>query len=589
MVAVSLGAFQAHAADFSLSAPGASDDLRASLVAASQSAATNGEANATPLEIVAAAQADYARLTAALYDAGYFGGVISIKIDGREAASIAPILAPSSVSSVAVTVEPGSLFRFGRAELAPLRSVAEPPSEFATGQPARTGAIRSAAAFAIESWRDAGYAKASVADQQITARHSENALDVAVQIETGPQLRFGDLIITGNSAVRTERIAEIAGLPSGQIFSPAELDRASNRLRRTGTFKSAALTEAESANPNDTLDITAQIAESPPRRFGFGAELSTVEGLGVNGFWLHRNLFGGAERLRFDAEISGVGGDTGGVDYSLGVRFDRPATFNQDTDFFIEAEVESLDQVNFSSDQVRLNAGIVRFARDERQYRFGLGLWRARTQDVFGEQDFLLLTVPMGLQFDYRDNAFDAKEGYFLDLEVMPFFSLEGSEDGVRSTADLRGYYTPGGSDGRVTLALRGQLGSLTGPGISNTPADYLFFSGGGGTVRGQSFQSLGIDVGADDLAGGRGFLGLSGEARIKTGDALSVVGFIDAGYIGEESFPNGSSGEWHTGAGLGLRYDTGIGPIRFDVGVPVSGPGDNSGFEIYIGIGQAF
>ncbi|MEL6267243.1 MAG: BamA/TamA family outer membrane protein, partial [Pseudomonadota bacterium] len=39
----------------------------------------------------------------------------------------------------------------------------------------------------------------------------------------------------------------------------------------------------------------------------------------------------------------------------------------------------------------------------------------------------------------------------------------------------------------------------------------------------------------------------------------------------------------------LGLRYDTGIGPIRLDVGVPVNGPGDNSGFELYIGIGQAF
>ncbi|MEL6801938.1 MAG: BamA/TamA family outer membrane protein, partial [Pseudomonadota bacterium] len=47
--------------------------------------------------------------------------------------------------------------------------------------------------------------------------------------------------------------------------------------------------------------------------------------------------------------------------------------------------------------------------------------------------------------------------------------------------------------------------------------------------------------------------------------------------------------GDSHSGAGLGLRYDTGIGPIRLDVGVPVSGPGDTSGFELYIGIGQAF
>jgi translocation and assembly module TamA len=45
---------------------------------------------------------------------------------------------------------------------------------------------------------------------------------------------------------------------------------------------------------------------------------------------------------------------------------------------------------------------------------------------------------------------------------------------------------------------------------------------------------------------------------------------------------------EWHSGAGIGLRYDTAIGPIRLDVAVPVSGrTGD--GVQLYVGIGQAF
>ena len=75
----------------------------------------------------------------------------------------------------------------------------------------------------------------------------------------------------------------------------------------------------------------------------------------------------------------------------------------------------------------------------------------------------------------------------------------------------------------------------------------------------------------------------------MRTGDRLSLVGFLDAGYVGAESFPDGSSGDWHTGAGIGVRYDTGIGPVRADIAVPVTGPGNPSGFQIYIGIGQAF
>jgi translocation and assembly module TamA len=106
--------------------------------------------------------------------------------------------------------------------------------------------------------------------------------------------------------MRPERIVEIAGLPEGVTFSPAVLDRVTERLRDTGVFSAVALGE-QPLGPGDTMDIVATLTESPPRRFGFGAELSTDEGARVSAFWLHRNLFGGAERLRIEGEIRGIG------------------------------------------------------------------------------------------------------------------------------------------------------------------------------------------------------------------------------------------------------------------------------------------
>ena len=70
--------------------------------------------------------------------------------------------------------------------------------------------------------------------------------------------------------------------------------------------------------------------------------------------------------------------------------------------------------------------------------------------------------------------------------------------------------------------------------------------------------------------------------------DAIGAVAFADWGYVGLDSVP-GTSGDSHSGAGLGLRYNTGIGPIRLDVAVPVSGETDGSDYHLYIGIGQAF
>ena len=70
--------------------------------------------------------------------------------------------------------------------------------------------------------------------------------------------------------------------------------------------------------------------------------------------------------------------------------------------------------------------------------------------------------------------------------------------------------------------------------------------------------------------------------------DRISVVGFYDYGFIGPDSFFS-DEGDDHAGAGIGLRYDTGIGPIRLDIGTPASGDDQGQSIQVYIGIGQAF
>jgi translocation and assembly module TamA len=67
----------------------------------------------------------------------------------------------------------------------------------------------------------------------------------------------------------------------------------------------------------------------------------------------------------------------------------------------------------------------------------------------------------------------------------------------------------------------------------------------------------------------------------------LGLVLFADAGFVGADAgFGNG---DWHAGAGLGIRYDTPFGPIRVDIATPVRGGGVGEDIFLYIGIGQAF
>jgi translocation and assembly module TamA len=65
------------------------------------------------------------------------------------------------------------------------------------------------------------------------------------------------------------------------------------------------------------------------------------------------------------------------------------------------------------------------------------------------------------------------------------------------------------------------------------------------------------------------------------------MAAFLDAGSVGEEAKPD--FGRLRAGTGLGIRYLTAIGPLRFDVGVPLDRQKDDPSFAIYIGFGQAF
>jgi translocation and assembly module TamA len=548
---------------------------------------TAEDATPSTQELLAAAQADYARLLAVLYDQGYFASVIKITVDGVDASAIAPVSPPSQIDKAVINIMPGKKFSFAKAEIAPVAPETELPEGFAAGQPASLGVLKETVAVGITGWRDQGHAKAALDSQQLTARVPDSTISATLTLNPGPRLRFGELGVQGESAVRRARIIEIAGLPTGEVYSQEELDLSATRLRRTGAFSSVAMIEADQIVAPDVLPITAQIADVPPRRFGFGAELSSLEGVTLSSYWLHRNLLGGAESLRIEGEVAGIGGSSGGTDYRLSARFKRPATFNADTNFYAFAEIEQLDEVNFFSRQLDIESGIERIASEERTYSLGVGLRTAETRDAFGTNKYTLLTLPLSAEHDYRDNRLDAKDGYYAKASLTPFVAVSGAANGLRTYVDVRGYKTFG-TTRPVTFALRGQLGSVYGPTLAQAPADYLFYSGGGGTVRGQPYQTLGVDLGGGNTVGGRSFVGLSAEARIAVRDKIGVVAFADAGYIGAEEFYDGS-GQWHSGAGLGLRYATGIGPIRFDIAVPTSGPETGENFQVYIGIGQSF
>lgn len=586
--ALALSAAAATAQDISLRAPDASEDLVDRLRANALLLRTPAEGTTrTGEDITAAARADYGRLIGILYEQGFFAPVISIRLDGREASEISPFSAPSQVSRVEIVIDTGPPFRLGRAEIAPLAPNTVLPEGFRSGETAATPLLRATTRAALEGWQNRGHASADVTNQQITAQNRAAILDVAIRVDPGPVITFGDLIPEGHARMRIDRILEIAGLPTGAVYSPQALERAEERLRDTGTFSAVAL-QLRDPRAGDIADVSAIVAEAPLRRLGFGAEIASDEGLRLSAYWLHRNLLGGAERLRFDAEVSGIQDVAAGddLDGELRARFERPATFSTDTALAIEGILLYLQEPTFTIQGIGVETTLTHRLSDTVNVSGGVGLTFSRIEDSFGARDITRLTLPLGAIYENRDNPVDPRGGAYAALTLAPFQVIGGS-GGARFTLDGRGYWGLGEQD-RTRLAARVQLGSLFGGDLVDISPDDLFYSGGSGTVRGQAYRALGA-LQDGQPSGGRGFFGLSGEVRHDIGDTnFGVVGFADAGYISEGAWGDGAA-DWHAGVGLGLRYATPFGPIRIDLATPATG--DIAGQEayLYIGIGQAF
>lgn len=576
--------------DLQFRVPGASADLRADLEASSLLMTAQRERQLDPLDITAAARAEYGRLIGLLYEHGYYAPRISVRIDGREAAGISSLAVPRSIGRVEVDIELGPQFRFGRTRIAPLAPDTTLPEGFAAGAEARSTVVREAATAGLDGWRARGHALAAIDGQQVTADHARQELHVDVRLAPGPQLRFGALRPQGQEATRPDRISAIAGLERGALYDPDAVIRAEARLRRTGSFNSVALRTAPVPNPDGSIDIDALIEEAPPRRLGFGAELDTESGLRLTAFWLHRNLFGGAERLRLEAAIDGIASPSRGIGYSFDARYVRPSTFQRDTDLEIGLRLVRLDERDYLADAIEADIRLLRRFSDRLSGSAGFALRHEYSQ--FGPGRALSATygtaaVPLSLTYDRRDRPLDATRGYFLTAEAMPYLGFSSASSGVRFRFDGRAYNDLG-SDGRYVFALRAQAGAIFGGAINTIPREFLFYSGGGGTVRGLPYQSLGVTEGGVD-SGGRGFAALSGEARMRINDRFSLVAFADVGFVSSGPFSGAS--DWHAGAGGGIRYQTPIGPMRFDVGMPLRRNASlpTSPIQFYLGIGQAF
>lgn len=433
---------------------------------------------------------------------------------------------------------------------------------------------------------------------EVTIIHSEAAARLEYRVAPSPEVTVGEVRLEGLASVEPDYLRSKLQIESGDCFKRNKIDAARLRLLRTNLITSA---NSEVSEPYGGLvDITFLLQERRHRTVKLGVGYTSSEGVGVSAGWEHRNVLHRGEKIEIESKANPV-------QQSLKGALLVPRFLRKDQNFIAKAELSNEDTDSYNAEALTFGATVARKLSKHRTASVGTELKFSQVDEKVetepggnGDENYSLLSFPLGLKWETTDNPLDARGGATAALEVKPYFDLGSSGASfVKNTLVLTGYKTASEVRYEPTLALRIKAGAITGESNVDIPADERFYAGGGGSVRGYGYQALGprlvippVEPGGEptlsDPIGGRGLSEISLEGRFRFSETWGGVLFVDGGNAYLDPSPEFSDLFW--GAGLGVRYFTSFAPLRLDIAVPLDRrDGVDDGFQVYVSLGQAF
>jgi translocation and assembly module TamA len=524
---------------------------------------------------------------------GYYDAVVDTGID-RGAREEGQERQRRSITAV-IDVKPGK--RYTLADIIINADPTIPPNLIAdnfplsVGEPIVAQRIQGAEAAIALKLPEEGYPFAKVGQRDILLDGTTGDGVYTLPVDIGKRSRFGGIETTGDLAFDAEHVEVLARFKRGDLYDSRMVDDLRQALVATGLFATVAAEPqptGESAG-DDTEYVTMLVTQQagPPRTLAASAGYGTGEGIRLEGSWTHRNLLPPEGALTFRGVL-------GTQEQGIGATLRRSNAGRRDRTLELVTEVtrSTYDAFNAITGRVgaRVSYDSTPIWQKKFTYAYGVELIATREDDydfATGERSYDFYTI-LGLTgqvgMDRTDSLLDPTKGFRITSLIQPEGSLAGRfSPYARLRTDISGYYPVTDS---IVLAGRLRLGSILGAARERLAPSRRFYAGGGGSVRGFGFQELGPKDPNNDPIGGRSVNEAAFEARYRFGN-FGVVGFVDAGQVYRSSAPTFQNLRF--GAGIGARYYTNFGPMRFDIATPIGRKPGEARVSVYVSIGQAF
>lgn len=486
---------------------------------------------------------------------------------------------------VRFVIEPGEPYTLRRIQVlspdgAPLGLTPE-QGGLIPGEIARTQAILGASELWLRALRDAGHPFPQSVDREVRILHADRAVDIRFTLDPGPVHRVGPTTFSGLSRVEERFLRRKLPWEEGDLYEGAQIRLARRRFAEADLFNSIRVFALPPEAEADPVPILVELQERNPRSITLGVGYSNDEGWRARAGWVHRNLLRRGERLSLDGQISEQG-DSGEI------AFRRPDFRRLDQALILSARQSTEDTRAFFSRKTETLARVERPLGNDWRGSAGVGARTANVEDARQRERYRLLYLPLFAEQDRSDDLLDPRRGHRFSVGGAPYWDPWNEDLFFFKTRITYTQYLTLSRRREIDWAGRAAYAVAAGVSRDQIPADERLYAGGGGTLRGYRFQTVGpLEDGQP--VGGRSMILLSQEIRWRMTSTLGLTTFVDGGTVTEEAVFDGDVDEFRWGAGIGLRYFTPVGPLRADLAFPINRRDIDSPWQVYISLGQAF
>lgn len=550
----------------------------------------------TGAQINRRAEADVKAISQLLNSAGYYASTTDV--------SIAPVEEdqPGRVK-VTLTVNPGPRYTFSEIRLnmpegtsAETRDLVTQLFPLKSGDYIVASAVEAAEGELLLKLPQRGYPFAELGTRQVLLDDLDNTGLYSLPVSPGPLSVFGGFRWKGDQLFSERHLRVLSRFRTGEPYDNRDVEDLRQALVATGLFSRVALRPVDTGEQlpdgRSVVDMQLETRKGPQRRLAAGAGYATGEGFRVEGQWMHRNLLPPEGAVTFRA-VAGT------REQSLGANLQRSNAGKRGRFLTGTVEASSEDRDAYNAQTFTVSAALQRLPDVglERRWGYSIGgelqVTNQRDRSLFSDigdengarRTFIIGALPAVLQYDGSNDVLDPTRGFRVSGRVTPEAAFQDGFFGyTRVRLDASGYLPMSGDN--LVLAGRVALGMIMGAERDRIAPSRRFYAGGGGSVRGFGFEELGPKDADGDPLGGRSLTEVSAELRYRFGD-YGIVAFVDGGEVYTEKLPQFSGLRF--GAGLGARYYTAFGPMRFDIATPLGRRSGEPKFAVYISIGQAF